>query len=81
MSKQLKHNRRETLRSMHKVTITQENGGQTMTTMHIKHGAVVSTRIQTYKMPAPRKKPTEEDVRQARARWRYMLQERKWNGT
>ena len=37
-----------------------------MTTMHIKHGAVVSTRIQTYKMPAPRKKPTEEDVRQAK---------------
>lgn len=69
---------------MHKITITQQDGWQTMTTKHIVDGAVESTRATTYKMPTPRKKPTGKALEQARARCEHMrqvVQERKRNGT
>lgn len=66
---------------MHKITITQQDGWQTMTTMCMKHGAVISTRTQVYKMPTPKKKPTKEAIAQARARYRQLMQERNWDGT
>lgn len=65
---------------MHKITITQQDGRQTMTTMCVKHGTVVSTRTQVYKMPTPKKKPTKEAIAQARARYRQLVQERNWDG-
>ena len=69
---------------MHKITITQQDGRQTMTTKHVVDGAVMSTRSQTYKMPTPRKKPTGEASERAKARCEHMrqvVQERKRNGT
>lgn len=65
---------------MHKITITQQDGWQTMVTKLIVNGAVVSTRTQVYKMPSPRKKPTKEAIAQARARYRQLMQERDWDG-
>lgn len=65
---------------MHKITITQQDGWQTMTTMCVKRGVVVSTRTQVYKMPTPKKKPTKEAIAQARARYRQLVQERNWDG-
>ena len=69
---------------MHKITITQQDGRQTMTTKRVVGGVEVSTRSQTYKMPTPRKKPTGEALERARARCEHMrqvVQERKSNGT
>lgn len=68
---------------MHKITITQQDGWQTMTTKYVVGGAVMSTRTIAYKMPTPRKKPTGEALEQARARCEHMrqvVQERKRNG-
>ncbi len=69
---------------MHKVTITQQGKYHTMTTTNMQGGDVISTRTQTYKMPAKRKKLTGEALEQARARCEHMRQvarERKRNGT
>lgn len=69
---------------MHKITITQQDEWQTMTTEYVVNGAMMSTRAITYKMPTPRKKPTGEALEQARARCEHMrqvVQERKRNGT
>lgn len=68
---------------MHKITITQQDGRQIMTTKYVVDGAVISTRAITYKMPSPRKKLTGEALEQARARCEHMrqvVQERKRNG-
>lgn len=62
---------------MHKITITQQDGWQTMTTMCVKHGVVVSTRTQVYKMPTPR---SLEQVRAHCEHMRQVAQERKRNG-